>query len=159
MAHTGGASSWTGLEPHAAHAEWPQAAQSFLNLRLPPAQPSLPYQASRLVLSPFCNTKKAASAFEKVSGSDAFLAEISQLAGLTEVEAAELVTCRRRCLDENVSVVASVVSGMVECHCSSRMQTDQIGPDCGLEIRRHLCIDEIVVSFRLLWYDAEYPEQ
>lgn len=107
---------------------------------------SLLYQASRFVLPPLCNTKKAASAFEKVCWSDAFRVVIAQLAGLTEAEAAELVTRRRRYLDENFLVVAGVAHETVKCHSSSEVQIGQIGTDCWLEIRRHLCIDDILDS-------------
>ncbi|KAH9363008.1 hypothetical protein HPB48_014210 [Haemaphysalis longicornis] len=121
---------------------------------------SLLYQASRFVLPPLCNTKKAASAFEKVSGGDAFRAVISQLAGLTEAEAAELVTRRRRYLDENFLVVAGVYMKWSSVTPAQKCRSTRSAWIAGLRSDDIFASTTLWIpsSRRLRWYNAGYPE-
>ncbi|KAH9377076.1 hypothetical protein HPB48_001790 [Haemaphysalis longicornis] len=109
---------------------------------------SLLMQALRFIVPPASTAKNAAAAFEKVQGSRALVKEVSRLAGLSEAEAAELVTCRRRYLDINYLAIAGVVKEKVECHRTeaghSAVQFDQISMDCWLQIRRYLSIEDIL---------------
>lgn len=110
---------------------------------------SLLHHATRFVVPPCCNSKTAAAAFEKVRESRALLANVSALAGLTETEAAEAVTRRRRYLDANFLALAGVVRSRVEC-CRDPAggdryrQLDEIDIDSWLQIRSYLTIDDVL---------------
>lgn len=109
---------------------------------------SLLFQAARFVVPPASTAKNAAAAFEKVQGSHALVAEVSRLAGLSEAEAAEMVTCRRRYLDVNYLAIVGVVKEKVECDRTeggdSAVHIDQMPLDCWLRIRRYLSVEDIL---------------
>ncbi|KAL1436587.1 hypothetical protein MTO96_049490 [Rhipicephalus appendiculatus] len=84
---------------------------------------SLLQQATRFVVPPCCNSKAAAAAFEKVRESRALLANVMELAGLTEAEAAEAINHRRRYLDTNFLVLAWCGQGQSRVlPCTGRWQ-------------------------------------
>ncbi|XP_070394723.1 uncharacterized protein [Dermacentor albipictus] len=110
---------------------------------------SLLQHATRFVVPPCCNSKTAAAAFEKVRESRALLANVSTLASLTEAEAAEAITRRRRYLDTNFLALAGVVKDRVEC-CRDpaggdrTRQLDDIDFDSWMKIRSYLSIDDVL---------------
>ncbi|KAH7948494.1 hypothetical protein HPB52_023315 [Rhipicephalus sanguineus] len=110
---------------------------------------SLLQHATRFVVPPCSNSKAAAAAFEKVRESRALLANVAELAGLTEAEAAEAINSRRRDLDTNFLALAGVVKDKVECYRTPAggdryRQLDEIDFYSWMSIRSYLTIDDIL---------------
>ncbi|KAK8774115.1 hypothetical protein V5799_011361 [Amblyomma americanum] len=109
---------------------------------------SLLQRATRFVVPPVSDSKKAASAFEKVRKSRALVTNVSRLSGLSEPEAVEAVKLRGRYLDENFMALARVVKHKVVCEWEGAgdrpVQLDEIGLDCWLRLRPYLRLDDIL---------------
>ncbi|KAK8771292.1 hypothetical protein V5799_025463 [Amblyomma americanum] len=111
---------------------------------------SLLHRATRFVVPPVSDSKKVASAFEKVRKSRALVTNVSRISGLSEPEAIQAVKLRSHYLDENFMNLARVVKQKVVCRREGAgdcpVQLDEIGLDCWLKVTSYLRLSGAVVA-------------